>query len=108
MIQKYLYILFILFSLQQTSFAQEKKNNVEFAEQISIYPNPTTINKITIQTESNLNKEVEIFDMLGKKVLSLTFSSKEREIVLQNLKAGVYIIKIKEENNSTSRKLVIK
>lgn len=108
MIQKYLYILFILFSFQQTSFAQEKKNNVEFAEQISIYPNPTTINKITIQTESNLNKEVEIFDMLGKKVLSLTFSSKEREIVLQNLKAGVYIIKIKEENNSTSRKLVIK
>lgn len=108
MIQKYLYILFILFSFQQTSFAQEKKSNAEFAEQISIYPNPTTINKITIQTESNLNKEVEIFDMLGKKVLSLTFSTKDREIVLQNLKAGVYIIKIKEENNSTSRKLVIK
>lgn len=108
MIQKYLYILLTILSFQITAQAQEKKNNVEYSEQVSIYPNPTTINKITVQTESVNLKEVEIFDMLGKRVFNVSFSGKEREIQLQNLKSGVYIIKIKEDNNSTSRKLVIK
>lgn len=108
MIQKYLFILMSVFALSFMTHAQEKKSNVEFAEQVSIYPNPTTINRITIQTESFILKDVEIFDMLGKRVLNLSFTSKEREILLNHLKAGVYIIKIREDNNSTSRKLVIK
>lgn len=108
MIHKYLYIILAMFLLQVSAQAQEKKSATEFAEQISIYPNPTTINKITIQTESMNLKEVEIFDMLGKRVLNLSFTGKEKEVYLNNLKAGVYIIKIKEDNNSTSRKLVIK
>ena len=108
MIQKYLYIFFSVFFFTLSASAQEKKSATEFSEQVSVYPNPTTVYKVTIQTESYATKEVEIFDMLGKKVMGLTFSGKEKEISLHNLKAGIYIIKIKEENNSTSRKLVIK
>lgn len=109
MIKKYLYIIAATLITSISGYAQEQKLSAsEFSEQVNIYPNPTTNQRITIQTETNGTKEVEIFDMLGKRVAQVSFSGREKEIFLNNIKAGVYIIKIKEDNNSTSRKLVIK
>lgn len=104
-------ILYSLFFFAFTIFwgnAQEKKMGQDLNDQISIYPNPTTTQKITIQTESNTLKEVEIFDMLGKKVLNASFLSREKELYLNSFQAGVYIVKIKDENGSATRKLIVK
>ncbi|TDU43135.1 putative secreted protein (Por secretion system target) [Gelidibacter sediminis] len=71
-----------------------------------IYPNPVSNGKIYITTKQNLTKEVEIFDVLGKKILFHTLYGKELNI--SRLNPGIYIIKIKEGSISTTRKLVVR
>lgn len=110
--QKYiLYIFFSLF-LSFNSIGQEKKNTnqkVETIEGLQIYPNPVTSGRIYISTEQNSNsREVEIYDMLGKKVYEITLYGNSKEINISNLNPGIYLIKVKENSASATRKLVIK
>ncbi|CDF80901.1 conserved hypothetical protein [Formosa agariphila KMM 3901] len=75
-------------------------------EELSIYPNPVSNGKLYIITKNNLTKEIEIFNVLGKSIFQTTLFGKEMNI--SKLNAGIYIIKIKENNISTTRKLVIR
>ena len=110
--KKYFYIIFLLtvlfsFNLQ----AQENKSAIATKtqeptiESLAIYPNPVNSGKIYITTKSSLDKKVEIFNVLGKKVLETVITSKE--VNVSNLAAGVYIIKIKEGEATATRKLII-
>ncbi len=62
--------------------------------------------KVYITSKNDLDKEIQIFDVLGKKVLQTVLSS--RELNVSTLTPGVYIIKIKEEEASTTRKLIVR
>ncbi len=112
MIKKYFFaslLLSVLFSLNAA--AQENKQSAMTKTQeptiegLTIYPNPVNTGKIYISSKSSLDKKVEIFNVLGKKVLETTITSKE--VNIGNLTAGVYIIKIKEGEASATRKLII-
>ena len=59
-----------------------------------------------ITTKNNLTKDIEIFDVLGKKVF--TASLFDKELNISKLTPGVYILKIKENNITATRKLVIR
>ncbi|THF48521.1 T9SS type A sorting domain-containing protein [Flavobacterium supellecticarium] len=106
--KNYFYIILVAFFLFSASlFAQEAKGSSGTTiEGLNIYPNPTNGDKIYITSKSTQDKEVEIFDVLGKRILQATLNSKELNIA--NLNAGVYIIKIKEGEASATRKLIIK
>lgn len=102
-------ILFFLFSLSAT--AQENKGTAttrtqEPIEGLNIYPNPVTSDRIFITSKSAQNKEVEIYDVLGKKILHAVVTAKELNV--STLTPGVYIIKIKEGEATATRKLVVK
>ena len=106
MIKKYAYI--ILFFISLVSFeskAQENKGNGAI-EGFNFYPNPVSNGKIFISSKSMQNKEVAIYDVLGKKVQQSTMTSKELNV--SSLSPGVYIIKIKEGDATVPRKLIIK
>lgn len=112
MIKKYSHIIFLLVVL--FSFNAQAQENKPFAasktqepsiEGLTIYPNPVNSGKIFITTKSSLDKKVEIFNVLGKKVLETVITSKE--VNVSHLEAGVYIIKIKEGEASATRKLII-
>jgi hypothetical protein len=75
-------------------------------EGLNFYPNPVSNGKIYITSKSSLDKEITIFDVLGKKVLQATLNAKELNV--SNLSPGVYIIKIKESDATATRKLIIK
>ncbi len=112
MIKKYTHIIFLLAVLFSFSVqAQENKNSFASKNQeptiegLSIYPNPVNSGKIFISTKSSLDKKVEIYNVLGKKVLETVITSKE--VNVSQLEAGVYIIKIKEGEASATRKLII-
>lgn len=106
MIKKYAYIiLFFLFLISFESKAQENKGNATI-EGFSFYPNPVSSGKIFISSKSMQNKEVAIYDVLGKKVLQSTMTTKELNV--SSLSPGVYIIKIKEGDATATRKLIIK
>lgn len=73
---------------------------------LSIYPNPVTGSKVFISTDKNQAKEVEIYNVLGKMVLSARLIGKELDV--SDLTPGIYIVKIKEGNTQATRKLVVK
>lgn len=81
-------------------------SNSEFIEDLSIYPNPVSNGKIYITTKYNLSKDIEIFDVLGKKIYSTSIFGKELNV--SKLSPGIYILKIKENNISATRKLVVR
>jgi hypothetical protein len=62
--------------------------------------------KVYITSKNDSDKGIIIFDVLGKKALQTTISSKELNIA--NLSPGVYIIKINEGEATATRKLIVK
>ena len=112
---KKVYFLFLFIALtfftSQNMGAQDFVSNSSTQPNIaglSIYPNPVESQRtfINIVSKLSLIKNIEVYDVLGKRVFATVLSSKELNI--SNLRKGVYIVKITENNISESRKLVIK
>jgi len=73
---------------------------------LTIYPNPVSNGKLYISSIKNLSKQIEIYDVLGKKVYATSLSGKMMDVSRLNI--GVYIIKVTEGPNFETRKLVIR
>jgi predicted extracellular nuclease len=73
---------------------------------LNVYPNPVTNGTFNITTDANAEKNVVVYDVLGKQVLKVTTSNSA--INVANLNAGVYIVKVTEEGKTATRKLVIR
>jgi len=71
---------------------------------LQIYPNPakTFLNVTSTNFEE---KEVEIYNVLGKVVLSSKVINSQ--VNVSNLAAGLYVVKVTEAGKTSSRKLVI-
>lgn len=100
MTRNYFYIIIIfLFSLSLQ--AQEKTS-----DDLGFYPNPVTNGKIYITSKTAAAKQISIFDVLGKIVLKVETTTKELNV--STLSSGIYIIKIEEGKDSSTRKLIIR
>ncbi|KIA87208.1 T9SS type A sorting domain-containing protein [Flavobacterium sp. AED] len=112
MAKNYFYITILLvFFFSVSLSAQENKQQPRTQETasiegLSLYPNPVSNGKVYITSKNDLDKEIIIFDVLGKKVLQTMLSS--RELNVSNLTSGVYIIKINENDASATRKLIVR
>ena len=112
MAKNYFYITFFLvffFSLSlsaQEAKQQSKIQETKVIEGLNLYPNPASNGKVYISSKNDLDKDIIIFDVLGKKALQTIISSKELNI--SNLSPGVYIIKINEGDATTTRKLIVR
>lgn len=109
--QQYLIILLLLLILPSATFAQDKTTTAvktEPIEGLQIYPNPTTNNRVYITSESAAMKDIDVYDLLGKKVYTTTSNTTTKELNLSQLKSGVYLIRIKEKEATVTRKLVLK
>lgn len=77
-------------------------------EGLSIYPNPVMMNStIYIESSKNQPKEVELYNVVGKKMLSVTMANKEL-VLPYSVNAGIYIMKIREDNSTATRKIIVK
>lgn len=111
MAKHYLQISAFFFCILVTilGFSQTSKTNTpnyNTIEGLHIYPNPVSNGKLYISSSNNLSKYVEIYDVLGKKVYATSLFGKAMDISRLNI--GVYIIKITENNNTVTRKFVVK
>jgi hypothetical protein len=112
MSKNYFYIatllgFFFSFSLTAQEIKQQpKQQETTVIEGLNLYPNPVSNGKVYVTSKNDLDKEIIIFDVLGKKVLQTLISSKELNI--SNLSPGVYIIKINEGGASATRKLIVR
>ena len=107
MAKNYFYIILLIAFLTTTAgLAQESKSPVNTIEGLSFYPNPVTNGKVYISSKLNADKQIAIFDVLGKKVLQTLLTSKELNVA--TLSPGVYIIKIEEGDATATRKLIVR
>ena len=78
------------------------ENTPMLAKQITLYPNPTS-NEINIQTDLDVS-EIYVLDLQGKQLQKTT----SKEVDLSKLTSGIYLIKVKLQNNETWTSKVIK
>ncbi len=76
-------------------------------ELTGLYPNPIKKESgyMNILTNSSEKLNVSIFDVLGKKIVSQTISNNQMDI--SNLKTGIYLVKITQDNKQTTKRIVI-
>lgn len=76
----------------------------ETLSDVSIYPNPVEA-KLNIKTTADLNDKVAtIFDVNGKKILSMKLQSNTIEV--SNLASGVYFLRLESEGKTMERKFI--
>jgi hypothetical protein len=78
---------------------------------LNIYPNPVTNGNVNVEISNNSNNAViRIFDLQGKELYKKTSAGLTSININTSdfLKAGIYIIKVQNENLDTTRKLIIK
>ncbi len=98
------------FELAQSIYYSLVPSSVDdhFLSELTIYPNPTT-ELFTISSEIlDLDKfKIQIFNILGKKVLEKV-NPNSRKVDISLLESGVYMLKISNENQHKTLKLIKK
>lgn len=90
-----------LFIVRDASVAGLDENS---AATFAVYPNPAT-DFVTISSKTEPISQVEIFNVLGQKVMGHNFSeSLSENIDVSSLQAGMYVMKI---NAATTKRLLI-
>ena len=90
----------------QSGLTLSVKDN-EFAANFSVSYNSQTKN-IRVLRSNDDSTSLEIYNLMGSKVISLTNASKDENISASALQSGVYILVVKgSENKSFAKKLVI-
>jgi hypothetical protein len=92
-------------SFFKNTTASVKENAIEGFE---MYPNPVSKGVLNISSASTTVKNITIFNLLGKQVLSLSFSGLKSNVDVSTISAGIYILKVTEGSKMTSKKLVIR
>ena len=83
---------------------QKKSSNIKG---FAMYPNPVQKNSyITITSSKNMHKDILIYDVLGKEILKKQITTNRLNVA--SLTAGIYIMKVIEDGDTTTRKLVIR
>ena len=75
-------------------------------ENVTVVPNPSTNNSVTITSSFNEDIEVVVFDMLGKQISSQKLYNNKLDV--SGLKSGMYLLKISQKEKTTTKKLVVK
>jgi hypothetical protein len=72
----------------------------------SIYPNPSNY-KLNIRLAQNSNAaNVEVYDILGKRIYRQTLTSTQSSINVSRWNAGVYLVKITNDNGTQTKRFV--
>jgi len=79
----------------------------EFAKQMNVYPNPAT-NQLQIMNESNsfTTMNVSILDLKGALIRQQQSITTNELIALDNINAGVYLLKIESEGKTAFKQFV--
>jgi hypothetical protein len=72
---------------------------------LSIYPNPVSNGKVFINSDNSSSIKVQVYDILGKQLIQKEVTNGSLDV--SSLSKGVYLMKVSEGSNSSSRKLII-
>jgi len=75
-------------------------------DRFSVYPNPTSLGYVNINSKNIGSFEVIVFDILGKLVVNTIVTNNKLDV--SNLESGLYIMKLKQDNATVTKRLVIR
>ena len=77
--------------------------------ELKIYPNPCKSDKLTIDLASKQIAEYQITNIAGKQIQKekFTYPENKKQIVLENIQNGIYLIRVKSVDNKTIVKKLI-
>lgn len=75
-------------------------------KEVSVYPSPAN-NQIFVKDLNNNLSKIEIYNVLGKRVISAIIKDSNQKINTSNLSNGLYIIKLSDDNNNVASKRLI-
>ena len=75
-------------------------------DKFAVYPNPTSLGYVNISSRSQTAMKVDVFDILGKQVINSTVTNNRLDV--STLNTGLYIMKVSQDDVTTTKKLVIK
>jgi len=88
------------------ALATEVINEEEYLDRITVAPNPTT-GQLAIKNEQLIINGVEVFDIVGRKLLSFdSLTSFNTTLDISHLNSGIYFIKIVTESGVVVKKVV--
>lgn len=95
------------------TFALSAQEHLDFQNQKSeeildfkLYPNPAIGGMVNITTKDNAIKQIAVYDVFGKVVLTDKIS--RNMLNISQLIPGVYMLQVTENNKTITRKLVVK
>lgn len=95
-------VLIAKFTVDDLSIQDSAENH------FALYPNPT-YNTIYIQSNLNSDFEINVFDVVGKKILHKTGNQNIESLDVSHLSKGVYFVRIRDmKSNLTQTKKIIK
>lgn len=70
-----------------------------------MYPNPSNTGFVNIKSNQMGAVQAQVFDMLGKQMINTTVVNERLE--LSSLNAGIYIVKLTQNDRTTTKKLIL-
>jgi uroporphyrinogen-III decarboxylase len=92
---------FRVFGNQPSTLSSEDFN--AFKTEISIYPNPVKNSFAINQAVSS----VEVYTITGQLVASYNSVAANQELLINGLESGIYLVKIKDQNNLFQTKKIV-
>lgn len=87
-------------------------NDVETEINVAVYPNPSTDGNVSLVFNLEENEAIaNVYDMTGKMVANHTFQGqgfKQRNLQLNGVSAGTYILRLETERTISTKKIIIK
>jgi len=74
-------------------------------ENFRFSPNPTSLGYVNISSRSQTAMKVNVFDVLGKQVINATVANNRLDV--SSLNTGIYIMRVSQDDATTTKKLVI-
>jgi len=119
--KQFILILSIL-TFQIATFAQQDvvavsnvSNNTEIEslkakQDLKVYPNPTKIQKVTLEMPDDQMMEIRLVNIVGKEVLkkNFEFGTNKYQLKFQDIPKGIYLLQVKTMNNrAVVKKLLV-
>ncbi|MUH34259.1 T9SS C-terminal target domain-containing protein [Zobellia amurskyensis] len=102
------FMLLLVFTISmsaQDSFDFQNQKTEEIPG-FKLYPNPAFNDVVNVITRDNQLKQVKVYDVFGKIVLTEQISKSNLNI--SRLVPGVYVLQVTENKKTSNRKLVVK
>lgn len=75
---------------------------------ILIYPNPTSAEINVVSNDESKIQQIQLYDLTGKLMELGMYNSNEVKLNLSKYNAGIYLIKVKTEKNTETKKVIVK